>query len=57
MHLPRDYDEDTPAPVIFSYHGAGGHVDQQADQDRFTTADINTDHIVVYMQGNAVSGT
>ncbi|KAK7749151.1 hypothetical protein SLS62_008439 [Diatrype stigma] len=53
VHLPRDYDQDTPAPVIFSYHGAGGHVDQQAGQDRLTRADINSDHVVVYLQGNA----
>lgn len=54
VHLPRDYSENNAAPLIFSYHGAGGSVDQQADLDRLADTEFNTDHIVVYLQGNAV---
>ncbi|RYO87648.1 hypothetical protein DL764_008835 [Monosporascus ibericus] len=53
VFLPRDYDENTPAPLILSYHGAGGVIDQQADLDRLARPEVNTDHIVVYLQGNA----
>ncbi|RYP47209.1 hypothetical protein DL768_006685 [Monosporascus sp. mg162] len=53
VFLPRDYNENTPAPLILSYHGAGGIIDQQAELDRLARPEVNTNHIVVYLQGNA----
>ncbi|RYP76555.1 hypothetical protein DL769_003614 [Monosporascus sp. CRB-8-3] len=53
VFLPRDYIENLPAPLILSYHGAGGVIDQQAELDRLARPEVNTDHIVVYLQGNA----
>ncbi|RYO94925.1 hypothetical protein DL766_001228 [Monosporascus sp. MC13-8B] len=53
VFLPHDYNENTPAPLILSYHGAGGVIDQQAELDRLARLEVNKDHIVVYLQGNA----
>ncbi|RYP80165.1 hypothetical protein DL770_006360 [Monosporascus sp. CRB-9-2] len=48
LWLPPSYDGSTPTPVIFSFHGAGGTGEQQADLDLLTTPEFNTDHILVY---------
>jgi poly(3-hydroxybutyrate) depolymerase len=48
--LPSNYDANKQTPVIFSFHGAGGSADQQADMDLLTDPFFNTDHILVYGQ-------
>ena len=51
--LPEDYDGNTPTPLIFSFHGAGGSAKGQADLDRLTEPEFNTDHILVYLQSTS----
>lgn len=49
--IPSDYDENTKAGLIFSYHGAERDIENQRGLDMFTDPYFNTDHIVVYLQG------
>lgn len=53
--LPASYDAKKPTPLILSYHGAGGTKERQMELDELTTPLFNTDHIMVYLQGTAVS--
>jgi poly(3-hydroxybutyrate) depolymerase len=54
VFLPDSYDNNRPTPVILSYHGANQHIEDQVTLDRLTAPFFNKDHIVVYLQGNAV---
>jgi poly(3-hydroxybutyrate) depolymerase len=49
--IPSTYKQSSPAPLIFSYHGAEGTIATQRALDGLTETFFNTDHIVVYLQG------
>lgn len=53
--LPANYDSDKATPLILSYHGANRDMTHQIDLDKLTDPLFNKDHIVVYLQGKAVS--
>ncbi|KAI1076384.1 carbohydrate esterase family 1 protein [Whalleya microplaca] len=55
--IPPNYDSNTPAPLILSFHGAGRSPDWQADVDRLTDPVFNTDHILVYPASTTSNGT
>lgn len=35
VHLPRSLAPDRPAPLLFAFHGGGGHAERMADDARF----------------------
>lgn len=52
--LPVDYDETEATPLILSFHGKHGTIDQQLGVDRLTKPEFNKDHIVIYLQGVSI---
>ena len=38
VHIPKSYRSDTPMPVVFAFHGGGGHMQLQAS-DRYGLVD------------------
>ncbi|KAF1986957.1 carbohydrate esterase family 1 protein [Aulographum hederae CBS 113979] len=52
FHLPKAYDIDTPAPLIFSYHGRTRSAEQQEGLSQFSNSSYNKDAIAVYPQGS-----
>ncbi|KAK6192999.1 hypothetical protein LQW54_012903 [Pestalotiopsis sp. IQ-011] len=55
--LPKQYDGETPLPVILSYHGIRQSPAKQANLDWFTDPQYNTGQIVVYPQAVDAPGT
>lgn len=51
IHLPSNYDANTPAPLIISYHGHGQDMVQQETLSQFSNNAINPNMIAVYPQG------
>lgn len=49
--VPNNYDQQIPAPVILSYHGASSNINKRIKEDRLSDTKFNKDHIVVYLQG------
>lgn len=54
LYIPVNYQPDTPAPVVLSYHGGTRTAEFQLALDRLTSTDFNQDYIVVYPNGIAV---
>lgn len=51
LYIPDGYDVNTPAGLIWSYHGRGKSAEHQEKITKFSKASYNADHIVVYPQG------
>jgi poly(3-hydroxybutyrate) depolymerase len=48
--LPETYNQDTPAPLVLSFHGGRQTAHRQANLDELTNPYFNTDHILIYPQ-------
>lgn len=55
IHIPSNYDQDKPVPVIFSFHGRTKTAEEQQGLSQFSNEDWNPDAIAVYPQGLDVS--
>lgn len=55
IHIPSNYNPNTPVPVIFSFHGNNKTSEQQEDLSQFSNEEFNKDAIAVYPQGVNVS--
>jgi poly(3-hydroxybutyrate) depolymerase len=55
LHLPPNYDANTPAPLILSFHGREKNASEQELLSQFSNASFNPHAIAVYPQGVAVS--
>ncbi|KAH8651885.1 putative ferulic acid esterase [Tricladium varicosporioides] len=51
IHIPSNYNPNTPVPVIFSFHGNGKTSEQQEDLSQFSNEEFNKNAIAVYPQG------
>ncbi|CAD6498987.1 BgTH12-04641 [Blumeria graminis f. sp. triticale] len=51
IHIPTNYDQNTPSPLIFSFHGRTQNSSYQESLSGFSRDDWNPDAIVVYPQG------
>ncbi|KAI9925719.1 hypothetical protein ASPWEDRAFT_42377 [Aspergillus wentii DTO 134E9] len=51
IHIPSNYDQDKPVPVIFSFHGRTKTAEEQQGLSQFSNEDWNPDAIAVYPQG------
>ena len=51
IHLPGSYDQNTPAPLVISYHGHGQDMVPQETLSQFSNDAINPNMIAVYPQG------
>ncbi|KAE8371754.1 Alpha/Beta hydrolase protein [Aspergillus bertholletiae] len=51
VHIPSAYDENKPAPLIFSFHGRGKTAESQEKLSQFSNGQWNPDAIAVYPQG------
>lgn len=54
--LPPSYDQNSPAPLILSFHGVGQSPVQEADLDLLGDTFFNTGQIVVYPQASKPDG-
>jgi poly(3-hydroxybutyrate) depolymerase len=54
--LPPLYSQDSPSPLIFSFHGVGQTPTKQADLDLLGDTFFNTGQIVVYPQASLPDG-
>ena len=55
IHLPSNYDPDTPTALIVSYHGAGETMKEHEEESQLSKEPYNHSMIVVYPQGVGVS--
>lgn len=55
IHVPRNYDINTPVPLILSYHGRAKNASEQELLSQFSNSSYNPNAIAVYPQGVAVS--
>jgi len=55
IHVPRNYDINTPVPLILSYHGRAKNASEQELLSQFSDSSYNPNAIAVYPQGVAVS--
>lgn len=55
IHLPANYDTNTPKPLLLAYHGAGNNPAAFEGETRFSDESINPDMITVYPAGVNVS--
>lgn len=51
LHVPTSYDDDTPTPLAFSFHGRLQTWQQQEDVSGMSNETMNTNYLVVYPQG------
>ncbi|TAQ86346.1 hypothetical protein B7494_g5325 [Chlorociboria aeruginascens] len=51
VHIPSNYDINTPVPLIFSFHGGGKNASEQEELSQFSNDEFNPDAIAVYPQG------
>lgn len=51
LHIPDGYDVNTPAGLIWSYHGRGKSAEHQEKISKFSKSSYNANHIVIYPQG------
>ncbi|RMZ46059.1 hypothetical protein AFCA_001315 [Aspergillus flavus] len=51
IHIPSNYNVNTPTPLIFSFHGRGKTAESQEKLSQFSNEDWNPDAIAVYPQG------
>lgn len=57
INLPENYDGDTAAPLILSFHGYGGSAIGQVSTDQFTNKTWNPDYVVIYPESDGVSSS
>lgn len=55
IHVPTNYDESSPTPLIVSYHGRGGDMYKQEALSQFSVEGLNPNMISVYPNGVNVS--
>lgn len=55
IHLPSNYDTNTPKPLLIAYHGAGNNPAAFESETRFSDESINPNMITVYPAGVNVS--
>ncbi len=55
IHIPSNYDRNTPVPLIFSFHGRGKNSAEQEELSQFSNEEFNKNGIAVYPQGLDVS--
>ena len=55
LTVPEDYEIDTPAPLILSFHGRGENNLDQEQTSKLSSPFFNTKAIAVYPQGINVS--
>jgi poly(3-hydroxybutyrate) depolymerase len=51
IHIPSNYDKNTPVPLIFSFHGQGKNSSEQEGLSQFSNEAWNPNGIAVYPQG------
>jgi poly(3-hydroxybutyrate) depolymerase len=51
IHIPSNYENNTPVPVIFSFHGRGKNSSEQEELSQFSNETWNRHAIAVYPQG------
>jgi poly(3-hydroxybutyrate) depolymerase len=51
IHIPTNYDKNTPVPLIFSFHGRGKNSSEQESLSQFSNENWNPNGIAVYPQG------
>lgn len=51
LHIPRNYNKNTPAGIIWVYAGRGSNNGHAESFTHFSDSSYNSDHIVVYPQG------
>jgi poly(3-hydroxybutyrate) depolymerase len=51
IYIPKNYDINTPAPLILSFHGRNQDMLQQERVSQLSSSDINSDSIVIYPNG------
>jgi poly(3-hydroxybutyrate) depolymerase len=51
IHIPSNYDKNTPVPLIFSFPGRGKNSSEQEGLSQFSNGDCNPNGIAVYPQG------
>lgn len=51
LHIPTKYNRDTPAPLIFSFHGRSNTGSMQESLTKFSNEVWNPDSLVVYPDG------
>ncbi|KAF7590083.1 hypothetical protein BBP40_003285 [Aspergillus hancockii] len=51
VHIPSNYDVNTPAPLIFSFHGRGKTAEGQEQLSQFSNEAWNPNGIAIYPQG------
>ena len=57
LYIPSSYDGNTPAPLLFNFHGFGGRAsDYMNEADMRSLAESET-FILVYPQGSALNGS
>jgi polyhydroxybutyrate depolymerase len=57
LYVPSSYDGNTPAPLLFNFHGFGGRAsDYMNEADMRTLAEVET-FILVYPQGSNLNGS
>ncbi|CAN8097211.1 unnamed protein product [Discula destructiva] len=52
VYFPVNYEPDTPAPLVLSYHGGTRTAETQQALDLLSTTYFNEDYITVYPNGN-----
>jgi poly(3-hydroxybutyrate) depolymerase len=51
VHIPSNYDKNTPVSLIFSFHGRGKKSSEQEGLSQFSNETWNPNAIAVYPQG------
>lgn len=51
LHVPTSYDDNTPTPIAFSFHGRLETWQQQEDVSGMSNETMNPNYLVVYPQG------
>lgn len=51
IHIPSNYDKNTPVPLIFSFHGRSKNSSEQEALSQFSNESLNPNGIAVYPQG------
>lgn len=51
IHLPSNYDTQSPKPLLIAYHGAGNNPTAFEAETRFSDEGINPNMITVYPAG------
>lgn len=55
IHLPSNYEVNSPKPLLLAFHGSGNNPTEFEGQTRFSDESVNSDMITVYPAGLNVS--